>query len=117
MLVSTAGALESLRVMRLDEIDFGDRGPSFIKVDVESMELPMMQGAVRTLQRWRPSMYVEDSEGDGSQGPTRLMQFLYKQGYVSIDLASSGFTDATSMLFLPKERREEMMERLHTMQW
>jgi len=114
-------APENLQVIRLDDIDFGEQGPAMIKVDVESMELPMLQGADKTLRAYRPSLYVEDSEvppeSDGRHRPTRVMQYLYDRNYLVVDLVRSGFTDATSTLFVPREREREMMDRLHAIAW
>lgn len=109
---------EPLQVMRLDEIDFGRRGPSMIKVDVESMELPMMQGAVETLRRYRPLLYVEDSDTPfGSSKTTRLSRFLEAQGYHLVDLDDCGFHEATSSLFVPLERTQETERHLRSLKW
>jgi len=114
-------AQEAVRIARLDDVDLGPRGPSMVKVDVESMELALLQGASGVLQRHRPLLYVEDSEvppdSDGRHRPTRVMEFLYSRGYLFVDLIRSGLQDATSMLFVPQEKREEVMERLRAIDW
>lgn len=121
LMVRTAGEEEPVKVMRLDDVAFGARGPVLIKVDVESMELPMMQGAERTLKRYRPLLYIEDSEippaGVTGHHTSKLMEFLFERGYVELDLIASGMYDATSTLFVPKERSEEVVARLRTINW
>mmetsp|Transcript_21089 Transcript_21089/g.66676 ORF Transcript_21089/g.66676 Transcript_21089/m.66676 type:complete len:430 (+) Transcript_21089:256-1545(+) len=115
------GALEAVHVRRLDEVDLGPRGPALVKVDVESMELPLLQGAEATLRRHRPVLYVEDSEvppdSDGRHRPTRVMRFLDGRGYLAVDLVRSGLADATSTLFVPQERREAVLRRLGDIRW
>merc|ERR1719188_1840975 len=114
-------AAEAVQVMRLDDLDFGQQGPSMIKVDVESMEMPMLQGADRVIRQYRPSLYVEDSEvpleSDGRHRPTRVMQFLHQRDYLAVDLIRSGFTDATSTLFVPRSREQDMLDRLKYIRW
>jgi len=51
---------------------------SFIKADVEGMELEILQGAVRTIHRCRPILYVED---DREQNSTALRAWLISHGY------------------------------------
>lgn len=114
-------AEEWVQVQRLDDIDFGRRGPDFMKVDVESMELALVQGGEQMLQRYRPSLYIEDSEvpegSDGRHRPTRLTTFLFVRGYLMVDLIRSGFADATSTLFVPQEKESEVIHRLNTLQF
>lgn len=114
-------ARDIVKVVRLDDIDFGYRGPHMIKVDVESMEMPLIEGSEATLRRYRPSLYIEDSEVpeevDGQHRPTRLWRHLMARGYLVVDLVQSGMSDATSTLFVPQERRKEMMERLWQIHW
>lgn len=50
----------------------------FIKIDVEGMELETLQGAVETLKRCKPMLYVENDYEDKS---LPLIEFLFKQDY------------------------------------
>merc|ERR1711990_950126 len=63
-------AAETVQVKRIDDIDFGKRGPNIIKVDVESMELALVQGATEVLHRYRPTLYIEDSHSLAGSGRT-----------------------------------------------
>ncbi|CAE8633107.1 unnamed protein product [Polarella glacialis] len=113
----STGEGDYVRVQRLDEIEFGDRGPDFIKVDVESMEMPMLQGSEEVLRRFRPSLYVEDSEMADNPVRTQVMSFLQERRYLLVDLVASGFSDATSSLYVPEERKKEMLGRLYDIDW
>merc|ERR1711990_695503 len=53
---------EQVQVRRLDDIV--STRVDLVKVDVESMELPMLRGARNTLMKHRPVLFVEDSEAE-----------------------------------------------------
>jgi len=48
----------SIRCLRGDDI-FAARAFSFIKIDVEGMELDVLEGLSASIERWRPTMFVE----------------------------------------------------------
>lgn len=52
--ISDTGDIE---VVPLDHFNFAD--VALIKIDVEGMELDVLQGALHTIMRWRPLIYVE----------------------------------------------------------
>ena len=61
----------------LDE--YFDRGPfSLVKIDVEGMELDVLRGAQRIIERQRPILYVEDDRANKS---AELEQALRDLGY------------------------------------
>ena len=60
-------AQEDVEVVRLDDVPL--RGLDLVKIDVESMELDLLQGAERTLAAFRPVIYVEDSPRFPWHGP------------------------------------------------
>ena len=49
-------------VVTIDSMDLPD--VSFIKVDVEGFELPVLEGARRTIEQWRPMILVEQNGND-----------------------------------------------------
>jgi FkbM family methyltransferase len=53
---------ETVRVMRLDDLDLGACG--LIKVDVEGFEGEVLAGAAETIARHRPVLYVENDRPD-----------------------------------------------------
>jgi len=61
----------------IDEM-FSSAPVSFIKADVEGMELEILQGAVATIERCRPILYVED---DREQNSHALRTWLVSHGY------------------------------------
>lgn len=61
----------------IDEI-FPSASVSFIKADVEGMELEVLKGAVATVARCRPILYVED---DREQNSAALRAWLISHGY------------------------------------
>ncbi|KAL7470094.1 hypothetical protein ACHAXS_010324 [Conticribra weissflogii] len=53
-------SVEKVPQLTLDNI-FIDQCPSFIKIDVEGMELTVLNGASRILQQCRPIVYIENN--------------------------------------------------------
>ncbi len=63
----------------------------FIKIDVEGFEMSVLQGARTTIERWRPTLFVElDDRNLREQGSNseELLNFLRSFGYSIIDLTS-----------------------------
>ena len=60
--------IDSLQLPRCD----------FLKADVEGMELSVLRGAVRTIERFHPILYVENDRVESSPA---LIQFLQSLGY------------------------------------
>jgi len=67
---------ESVPVMTLDSLDLS--ACRLIKIDVEGMEETVLRGAVQTVQRHKPMLYVENDRVEKSQ---TLMQFIEDLGY------------------------------------
>lgn len=101
---------ETVEIIRLDDVPLPRL--ALIKIDVESMELHVLQGAEQTLRRFRPVIYVEDSEaGDmiSLVTLTPVMRLLQdKHGYQCINLPQSGLVTMTSLLCAPAERVVEV---------
>lgn len=104
---------ETVEVVRLD--DFPLRRLDLIKIDVESMELELLVGADTTLRRFRPLLYVEDSEADmeSMREPTRLIRHLASNHhYACLNLAQTGAPSLTSLLCAPQETMPEVQTRM-----
>lgn len=72
----TIGDDLKIDVIALDSLKFSKL--SFIKMDIEGMELKALKGAAGTLARDRPVLYVEN---DKLQGASALIQWLEQQRY------------------------------------
>lgn len=77
--IGVRGDLGSIAVEMRTLDSFGFSGVSLIKIDVEGHELQVLQGAVETIKRDKPILYVEDDRPEKSRD---LREFIYKQlGY------------------------------------
>jgi len=74
---SFAEGLIEVPCVRLDDV-IAERPVSLIKIDIEGFELQALQGAVRTLEKSRPTLYVENDRV--AQSPA-LIDWLWSQGY------------------------------------
>ncbi|HKO96493.1 MAG TPA: FkbM family methyltransferase, partial [Pyrinomonadaceae bacterium] len=64
-------------LFKLDDLDVAS-SLTLIKIDVEGMEQRVLQGAVRTIEQYRPFLYVENDRKEKSQD---LMDFIGSLGY------------------------------------
>lgn len=71
--VPLAGATEgdTVQLMHLDRFSLGDL--SLIKADIEGMEAEMLEGAAKTIERHRPTLYIE---ADGDQAVKALQMLM-----------------------------------------
>jgi FkbM family methyltransferase len=67
---------EPVPVVPLDSLELGRC--DFLKIDVEGMELEVLRGAARTIQRFRPLLYVENDRPEQS---AELIRYLRELGY------------------------------------
>ena len=67
---------EEVEVITIDSLKLS--ACDFIKVDVEGMELPVLQGAAENLRKYRPILYVENDRAEKSQ---ELVEWIKQQGY------------------------------------
>jgi FkbM family methyltransferase len=63
-------------ILKVDDLDLADC--HFMKIDVEGMEQKVLAGAVETIRRYRPLLYVEDDRYEKS---AELRAFLAGLGY------------------------------------
>lgn len=68
-----------IQVKSIDSIDFSS-WPAFIKVDVEGYEWGVLQGAVKTIQKYSPAMMVEVQANRDE-----IFDFLINQDYRMFD--------------------------------
>lgn len=67
--------------------------PDFIKIDIEGMELPALQGMQQTLSRHFPTLYLEMhgvTMKDKEKNASKILHFLRQHGYTSILHVESG---------------------------
>jgi FkbM family methyltransferase len=83
----------SVRTERLDDLLDDGFAPTLIKIDVEGAELGVMQGAMETLERYRPHVVFEHGAGGadlyGTQ-PAQVFELLDGVGLRIFDLDGSG---------------------------
>ena len=77
----------------LDDVLAPDFAPKVIKIDVEGAELPVLQGALRTLSTHRPTVIFEHGSGSAElydSGPAELFAFFAALSYRIWDLDGNG---------------------------
>jgi FkbM family methyltransferase len=98
------GNLVNVRKLALDEYDLARI--DLIKIDVEGMELEVLQGAARSIERSRPVMLIEKIKADAGQ----LRQWLEAHGYTlleaGINLLAIHSTDALLPELMPGTQPE-----------
>jgi FkbM family methyltransferase len=86
---SDAARTERIQIVSLDE-DRQDRqlpDPSFVKIDVEGMELDVLRGMAETIRRVRPALYIELHGATREQkrrNAREVVTFLSQANYSSI---------------------------------
>lgn len=69
-------------VITLDGLNSGCRSLGLIKIDVEGMEERVLRGAVNTIRKYRPFLYVENDRQEKSQS---LVKYIKSMGYKMLD--------------------------------
>jgi FkbM family methyltransferase len=101
----------------------------FVKCDVEGAEFSVLRGAVRTLQQYRPALFVEllrKWAAPYGYHPNNVLDFLRGFGYRTFVVDSTGrlvpfgivddSTVETNYIFLHPDRHQRLMERLSSPQ-
>jgi FkbM family methyltransferase len=72
LLGEQSGARDKVEIRRIDSLDWLP-SPNFMKIDVEGMETNVLNGAVATIKKNRPTIYVENDRVENSEGLIRLL--------------------------------------------
>jgi FkbM family methyltransferase len=73
-------AMKSVPVQRIDSL-VGDARVDFIKIDVEGMEVPVLNGASEAIRRHKPYIFVEYTKSGGERLIALLQGIGYKHWY------------------------------------
>ncbi len=84
-----------IRIVALDELEFDDP-VKLIKIDVEGMELPVLEGAARLIAKDRPLIYVESIDAEHYK---TISAWMESHGYTYWDT----FNATPTHLFRPAE--------------
>lgn len=101
-----------VRTARLDDLIPEDQQIALIKLDVEGAELQVLQGAARTIQRWRPAIFIEhgfataDAYGTTPRDLHALLR-TYGLRVFSLDGAGPHSGDGLAERCSPPERPRE----------
>jgi FkbM family methyltransferase len=68
----------SFRIERLDDIDLGVERIDFVKIDVEWYELKTLAGMRKTLEKYRPLVFIESFDVN----ITKVKEFFNELGYI-----------------------------------
>lgn len=86
-----------VRVVTIDDDIAADQlpPPDLVKIDIEGMELPALKGMVRTIETYRPDLYLEmhgATPAHKDANVRAIVDFLTGLGYPSILHVESGAT-------------------------
>ena len=78
------GHAQDIEVRTLDSYQFSD--VDIIKIDVEGMEVPLLQGAEQTIRRNRPWILIEGNESPGRYGRSKrdILHLLHSWGMTRV---------------------------------
>jgi FkbM family methyltransferase len=70
----------------VESLDSYDFSPTFIKIDVQGAEMMVLQGALKTIQKYRPGICIECEDPD-----LTTIKFLETLGYCVVGNTNSDF--------------------------
>jgi FkbM family methyltransferase len=107
------GATVTIRRKMLDDVHTGRHRVGVLKVDAESHDLEVLQGAERVLLRDRPIVFVEVLLGADQMGLTRLLtkcryrdRVLRAEGATAANCRVAHDTLAWNHMWVPEERSD-----------
>lgn len=66
-----------MKLCRLDDFKFPENHIDFVKIDVEDMEIPCLKGAINTLKKYKPTIFIESQY----ENITEVKKILESIGY------------------------------------
>ncbi|HEY6504857.1 MAG TPA: FkbM family methyltransferase [Chitinophagaceae bacterium] len=86
--LSNKSGLKKIRMMSLDQYvnNAGLERMDFIKIDVEGFEYEVLCGAVETLAKWKPSLFVEIDDNNLSEHGSSVNQVIEKLKEMGYDI-------------------------------
>jgi FkbM family methyltransferase len=90
---------------RIDDLGIADIG--FIKIDVEGHEHAVLQGAVETLKRDRPNLFIENEHAHAGDAAEQVFALLRELGYRGAFVKHGVLRDLTQFSF----ERDQILPR------
>lgn len=95
----------SLIIERLDNINLGEQRIDFCKIDVEGFEKKTLNGMKKTLQKYKPVVFIESWE-KGQQGITTSNASFVKDFFRELGYDKPVFFEPWNYLFIHKDNRQ-----------
>ncbi|HET6244014.1 MAG: FkbM family methyltransferase [Bacteroidetes bacterium] len=85
---------KQVSVKRLDDVffDFNLKKVDLVKIDVEGYEMKVLIGAKETIQKFKPTLFIEIDDNnlrDQKSSAQELLDFLEKNNYTSVEAVSN----------------------------
>lgn len=77
--MKTTGQTEKVDLCTIDSFDF--ERVDMIKVDVEGMEFEVLKGAEKTIDKFKPYLFLESYKHEGDLVRPQILKFLESHGY------------------------------------
>ena len=112
--------LEKIVCKKLDDHDFDNQSIQFMKIDTEGHEIDVIEGGIKLIQKYKPSMFIEVSEELYiKQKKTFLATFenlvkLYKKFYIEKINYSHSLENVTAAEVVSKIKEKKTFNMLIT---